>query len=303
MSGDDSAKPGETISETVVVTNTGTGDDQFTLTTIGEDCGLSEIFSLSAGSSSQVYSWICTIDEDASAGLSSFTFRVTSNARSNYVLEQTEIFTVEPNWDSDAIVEVSFSDESISMASSGGSSTLITVKNIANAPVSGNMFVLGSDDALFDVIISPVNSDTESNEFTLASGQSADFELVLTSRVSESESAPLRISASVEIGGVTYTQDSNNELMVTIDGPELPPNGVELPFGLVLDEQQTISTMVGGWVFSILLLLINLLRKRRKTAPVEATVEEAPEEDDNKPEKKPKKKEEKTVQGTQTKIQ
>ena len=297
LSGDDSAKPGETISGTVVVTNTGTGDDQFTLTTIGEDCGLSEIFSLSAGSSSQVYSWICTIDEDASAGLSSFTFRVTSNARINYAVEQTQIFTVEPNWDSDAIVEVSFSDESISMASSGGSSTLITVKNLANAPVSGNMFVLGSDDSLFDVIISPVNSDTESSEFTLASGQSADFEIVLNSRVSESESASLRISASVEIGGVTYTQDSNNELMVTIDGPELPPNGVELPFGLVLDEQQTISTMVGGWVFSILLLmLINILRKRRKTAPVEATVEEAPEEEDSKPEKKPKKKEERTVQ-------
>ena len=55
--------------------------------------------------------------------------------------------------------------------------------------------------------------------------------------------------------------------------------------------------MFGGWVFSILLLmLINVLRKRRKTAPVEATVEEVPEEDDSKPEKKPKKKEENTVQ-------
>ena len=297
LSGDVSAKPGETISGDIVVTNTGTGEDQFTLTTVGEECGLSEIFSLSAGSSSQAYSWACTIEEDADAGLSSFIFRVTSNARSNYVLEQTEIFTVEPNWDSDGIIEVTFRDESLAMASSGGSSTLITVKNMANAPVSGDLFVLGSDDALFDVMIYPVNSETESNEFSLATGQSADFELSLTSRVSESESALLRISATVEIGGMLYTQDSSNQLMVTIDGPELPPNGVELPFGLVLDEQQTISTMVGGWAFSILLLLlINLLRKRRKTAPVEATVEEAPEEDDNKPEKKPKKKEEKTVQ-------
>jgi hypothetical protein len=222
---------------------------------------------------------------------------VTSNARSNYVLEQTEIFTVEPNWDSDGILEVTFSDESLSMASSGGSSTLITVKNMANAPISGDLFVLGSDDALFDVIIYPVNSETESNRFTLSTGQSADFELSLTSRVSESESASLRIIAEVEIGGITYTQDSSEDLIVTIDGPELPPNGVELPFGLVLDEQQTISTMVGGWVFSILLLmLINVLRKRRKSAPVEATVEEVPEEEDSKPEKKPKKKEERTVQ-------
>ena len=223
---------------------------------------------------------------------------MTSNARSNYVLEQTEIFTVEPNWDSDGIIELTFRDESLAMASSGGSSTLITVKNMANAPVSGDLFVLGSDDALFDVMIYPVNSETESNEFSLATGQSADFELSLTSRVSESESALLRISATVEIGGIVYTQDSSNQLMVTIDGPELPPNGVELPFGLVLDEQQTISTMVGGWAFSILLLLlINLLRKRRKTAPVEATVEDAPEEDDTKPEKKPKKKRKESEKG------
>ena len=184
LSGDDSAKPGETISGDVVVTNSGTGEDQFTITTIGEDCGLSEIFSLAAGSSSETYSWVCTVDEGASAGLSSFNFRVTSNARSNYVLEQTQIFTVEPNWDSDRIIEVSFSDESISMASSGGSSTLITVKNLANAPINGDMFVLGSDDALFDITIYPANSDTPSSEFSLASGQSADFELVLNSRVS-----------------------------------------------------------------------------------------------------------------------
>ena len=297
LSGDDSAKPGETISGDVVVTNSGTGEDQFTITTIGEDCGLSEIFSLAAGSSSETYSWVCTVDEGASAGLSSFNFRVTSNARSNYVLEQTQIFTVEPNWDSDGIIEVSFSDESISMASSGGSSTLITVENLANAPINGDMFVLGSDDALFDITIYPANSDTPSSEFSLASGQSADFELVLNSRVSESESASLRISANVEIGGIGYTQDSSNELLVIIDGPELPPNGVELPFGLVLDEKQTISTMVSGWVFSILLLmLINILRKRRKASSIDATVEEVPEEEDSKPEKKPKKKEEKTVQ-------
>ena len=158
------------------------------------------------------------------------------------------------------------------------------------------MFVMGSDDALFDDTIYPANSDTESSLFSLGVGQSADFELVLNSRVSETESASLRISASVEIGGVTETQESTNQLLVTIDGPELPPNGVELPFGLILDEQQTISAMVGGWVFSILLLaLINVLRKRRKATPVDATVEEVPDEVDDKPDKKPKKKDEKTV--------
>ena len=296
LSGDDSAKPGEVISGDVVVTNTGTGEDQFLLTTIGEDCGLSEIFTLSAGASSQVFSWSCTIDSGASAGLSSLTFRVTSNARSNYVVEEIEIFTVEENWDSDGILEISFRDESLSMASSGGSSTIITVKNKANAPVSGSLFVIGNDKSLFDIILSPVNSETPSDEFTLANGQSAEFEIVINSRVSESESALLSISATVEVGGVGYPAESNNELAITIDGPELPPNGVELPFGVVLDEQQSISAMVGGWVFAILLLvLMNFLRKRRKVASIKATVEDVGEQDESKPEKKPKKKEEKTI--------
>ncbi|HII23101.1 MAG TPA: hypothetical protein HA359_02470 [Candidatus Poseidoniaceae archaeon] len=296
LSGDDSAKPGEAISGDVVVTNTGTGEDQFLLTTIGEDCGLSEIFTLSAGASSQVFSWSCTIDSGASAGSSSLTFRVTSNARSNYVVEEVESFTVEENWDNDDILEISFKDESLSMASSGGSSTTITVKNKANAPVNGNLFIIGNDTSLFDIILTPVNSETPSDEFTLANGQSAEFEILINSRVSESESALLSISATVVIGGVGYPAESNNELVIMIDGPELPPNGVELPFGVVLDEQQSISAMVGGWVFAILLLvLMNFLRKRRKIASVKATIEEAGEQEESKPDKKPKKKEEKTI--------
>ena len=203
---------------------------------------------------------------------------------------------MEENWDSDGILEISFRDESLSMASSGGSSTIVTVKNKANAPVSGNLFVIGNDTSLFDIILSPVNSETPSDEFTLANGQSAEFEILINSRVSESESALLSISTTVEIGGVGYPAESNNELVITIDGPELPPNGVELPFGVVLDEQQSISAMVGGWAFAILLLvLMNFLRKRRKVASVKAMVEEPGEQDESKPEKKPKKKEEKTV--------
>ena len=298
LASDDSAMPGETISGDVVVTNTGSGEDQFLLTTIGDGCDLSEIFTLSAGSSSQAFSWSCTIDEGASAGLSSLTFRVTSNARSNYVLEEIEFFTIEPNWGSEGIVELSLSDTELSMASSGGSSTIVTVKNLANAPVSGSLFVVGMDESLFDKAITPVNSDTQSVQFTLNNGESTDFVFQLTSRVSESESALITISASVELGGVTYTKESTQELLVTIDGPELPPNGVELPFGIQLDEQQTITAMAGGWVFAILLmLLMNVLRKRKKTASVDATIEEAGQEQEpDKPEKKPKKKEERTVE-------
>ena len=295
LSDDNSALPGQSISGDVVVTNTGTGEDQFLLTTVGQDCGLSEIFTLPAGSSSQAFEWSCLIEETASAGLSSFNFRVTSNARSNYVLEQIEIFTVEPNWGSDGIVEITFGDSALSMASSGGSSTTVTVKNLANAPLSGSLSTLGSDISLFDITIRPMNSDTTSNEFSLANGQTTVFELLIDSRVTESESGNLRISASLVIDGVAYTEESTG-LPVMIDGPELPPNGIELPFGVGFDEEQTISIMAGGWVFSLLLLLLmNLLRKRRRKAgAISATVEglsEDDSEDSKKPIKKAKEKE------------
>ena len=294
LADDNSALPGQSISGDVVVTNTGTGEDQFLLTTIGQDCGLSEIFTLSAGSSSQAFEWNCLIEETASAGLSSFNFRVTSNARSNYVLEEVEIFTVEPNWGGDGIIEISFGESMLSMASSGGSSTTITVKNLANAPLSGSLFILGSDESLFDVTIRPMNSDTNSNEFSLANGQTTVFELLLNSRVTESESANLRVSASILVDGVTYTEEST-DLPVMVDGPELPPNGIEMPFGVAFDEQQTISIMAGGWVFSLLLLLLmNTLRKRRKSASVNATVEDSSEDvsvGSSKPDKKTKEQE------------
>jgi hypothetical protein len=294
LADDNSALPGQSISGDVVVTNTGTGEDQFLLTTIGQDCGLSEIFTLPAGSSSQAFEWSCLIDDTATAGLSSFNFRVTSNARSNYVLEQVEIFTVEPNWGGDGIIEISFGESMLSMASSGGSSTTVTVKNLANAPLSGSLFILGSDESLFDITIRPMNSDTVSNEFSLANGQTTVFELLINSRISESESANLRVSASLLIAGVTYTEEST-DLPVTVEGPELPPNGIELPFGVEFDEEQTISIMAGGWIFSLLLLLLmNTLRKRRKAGAINATVEDSSlgdSQESSKPNKKAKDKE------------
>jgi len=282
----------------VSVKNTGSGVDRFTLTTIGENCNLSEIFTLSPATPSQAYAWSCLVDAGADAGTSTFTFRVTSSARSDVVVEVVESFNVEPNWENDRIADISFADESLSMASSGGSSTTVTVKNLANAPISGNIFTLGIDEALFDIIITPAGSDTESRQFSLANGQSAEFKVQINSRIAESEDAILQISSRIEVGGIPYDQDSINQLAITVDGPELPPNGVELPFGVQFDEQQTISIMGGGWALAILLLLLmNVLRKRRKVATVDATVEEAGEASEPaKRDKKPKKKEEKTVQ-------
>ena len=273
---DDSAKPGDSISGTVVVTNTGTGIDQFLLTTPGNSCGLSEIFILNPGASSQAYPWSCAISNESASGIGSLIFRVTSGARTNFVLEDIEYYTVEPTWDSSGILELNFNNEVLTMSSSGGSITTFTVKNLANAPITGTLFLLGSDGSLFDSSLRPIGSNSTSNEFNLGNGEYVIFELILNSRITESESATLSFSVNIELDGNSYSQESSI-LEVIIEGPELPPSGVDLLFGIQLDKNQTLSTMIGGWGFSILLLLLmNTLRKRRKevSAHSDAKVEE-----------------------------
>ena len=216
------------------------------------------------------------IDEDSTYGYETITFRVTSGARTNYVLEEVETYIVEANWGSEGIVEMNFGANSLSMSSSGGSSTTFTVKNLANAPITGTLFLLGTDESLFDSSLIQISTNSSSNQFTLSNGESAVYESLLNSRVTETQSASLVISANIEIDGSTYTVESGN-LTVDIAGPEMPPEGVELLFGVTLDKSQTLYTMFGGWIFSILLLmLMNTLRKRRKA---KATNEEELEDD------------------------
>ena len=289
----DGAKPGESVSGTVIVTNTGSGIDQFLLSTPGSNCGLSEIFTLDAGSSSQSFSWSCQVDNESTFGYESITFRVTSGARTTYVLEEVATYLVEPTWGDSGIVDLSFGTNYLSMSSSGGSSTSFTIKNLANAPVTGTLFILGNDDSIFDSSLTQINSNVSMNTFDLGSGESIVYELVLNSRITESASASIVISASVEIDGSSYPAESNN-LSVEIEGPELPPQGVDLLFGISLDKSQTIYTMFGGWVFAVLLLfLMNTLRKRRKAKST--TSLESSDDIDEQDVKKQKPKKEKEV--------
>ena len=290
----DSAKPGESVSGTVRVINSGSGIDQFLLSTPGSNCGLSEIFTLDAGSSSQSFSWSCQVDNESVYGYESITFRVTSGARTNYVLEEVATYLVEPNWGDSGIIELSFGTNYLSMSSSGGSSTSFTIKNMANAPVSGTLFILGNDESMLEPTLTQLNTNVSTNTFNLGSGESMIYELLLNSRITESGFASIVISANVEIDGTSYPAESSN-LSVEIEGPELPPQGVDLLFGVSLDKSQTIYSMFGGWVFSILLLLLmNSLRKRRK-AKSKISQQSSDDESDEQDVNKQKSKKEKVV--------
>jgi len=287
----DGAKPGESVSGTVIVTNTGSGIDQFLLSTPGSNCGLSEIFTLDAGTSSQSFSWSCQVDNDSTYGFESITFRVTSGARTTYVLEEVATYLVEPTWGSSGIVDLTFGTDYLSMSSSGGSSTTFTIKNLANAPVTGTLFILGTDESMFDTSLTQANSNISVSTFNLGSGESMVCELLLNSRITESGFASIVITANVEIDGTYYPEESNN-LSVEIEGPELPPQGVDLLFGISLDKSQTVYTMFGGWLFSILLVTLMISLRRRRKAKLGISSDENEIDEQDVKQQKPKKEKE-----------
>jgi hypothetical protein len=133
LSDDDSAEPSGEIYGTVVVTNTGTGSDQLLLSTVGLECGVSTVLSLEAGESSSALPWSCLLPSDAVAGLSELKFRVTSSSRTSFSATSSEIYTVEPVWGSSGVLDVSFAQSSLTIPSSGGSTVMVSVTNLANA--------------------------------------------------------------------------------------------------------------------------------------------------------------------------
>ena len=278
LSDDDSAEPSEVIHGTVVVTNTGTGADQLLLSTVGIDCGVSIVLSLDAGESSSALPWSCTLADDAEAGLSELKFRVTSSSRTSFSATSSEIYTVEPVLGSSGVLEITFSESSLSLPSSGGSTIMVTVKNLANAQVTGLLTIEGFGDGLMASEWLRFSDNTSSNELTLSPGSSVEFSLTLTSLVSTSESATLRIRVAYQLGEST-SSDISDDLDVEIEGPDVPPNGVRLPFGMELSQSDSLNALFGGWGFSLLLIVVMFMIRRKKQNAIIKDDDEDEEED------------------------
>ena len=263
LSDDDSAEPNGEIHGTVVVTNTGTGLDQLLLSTVGLDCGISTVLSLEAGESSSALPWSCLLPSDAEAGLSELKFRVTSSSRTSFSASSSEIYTVEPVWGSSGVLQVTFAQSSLMIPSSGGSTVMVSVTNLANAQVTGLLSLEGIGDGLLATEWVRYSDNTSSNEFALSPGSTAEYSLTLMSLVSTSESATLSIRASYQIGD-TASSDLSNQLNVEIEGPALPPNGVRLPLGMELSQSDSLNALFGGWGVAILLLGVLYLSRNKK---------------------------------------
>jgi hypothetical protein len=273
----DEAKPGESVYGSLILTNTGNTEDTFSITTVGTDCGIDATVTLAPGLSTEALGWSCVVANDAAAGPSALSFRAVSSVRSNVVVEQSELYTVEVAWPGDSLVALSFADGRLSLGVDSSTSTVLTVSNLGNAEVSGTLNAYGKDTGLVIIEWTRMSDDTATSDFTLTSGSSVDFLLTITSNTARTASSEVGVQAVSTSGGALYS-DYSVPLPITLEGPALPPNGLALPLGVNVSQSAALGVMGAGWLLAI--VAIQLLRRPSRKSE-ESTEEESEDEDDD----------------------
>ena len=274
----DSSEAGGTISGTVSVTNTGNSADEFSLSSVGLSCNLAQSVTLSPGASSSPLPWTCNVSEDALAGTNAFSIRVVSSARSDYVYSEVATYNVEATWDSASVVSISVDAISLDIPYMGGSSTTVTVTNLANIEITGRLALLGVGDGVFDVQWNNTAGE-KTDLFTLSPGASEIFVVRLNSLTTQATSAELKVRALVQVDGSSVDAESSL-IDVDVAGKAQPPEGITI-LGIEIGGDTTFKIMAAGYVLFALALLVI---KYRKPSSKETSEEEddTEEEDDEK---------------------
>jgi hypothetical protein len=259
------------------LTNTGNSDDTFSVSTVGADCGLDATVSLAPGLASTPLGWSCTVPNDATAGQRIITFRAVSSIRSNVAVEYSILYDVEPSWPGDSLVALSFESPSVSLGVDSSTSTVLTVQNLANAEVSGTLDVLGQDTGVLLLEWVRLSDQSATSDYTLTPGSSIEFKLTIISNTARTATSEVVVRATSSGGGV-LTSDQSLPLIVSVEGPALPPNGLSLPLGLSVSQPATLGVMGAGWLIAALAIMV--LRRRNDSDDVDKVYDEASSEDD-----------------------
>jgi len=277
----DSAAPGESVFGSVVLTNTGNTEDTFSITTVGEDCGLDASVTVGAGLSSEPLGWSCVVANDAEAGQRGVSFRAVSAVRSNVAVQQVALYTVEVDWPGDSLVALSFSEGAVSLGVDSSTSLVLTVTNLGNAEATGTLDAYGEDTGLMLLEWQRMSDDVATSDYTLTAGSSVDFLLTITSNTARAATSEVTVRAT-STGGGTLTTDESVPLPITIEGPALPPNGLSLPLGVQVSQSAALGAIGAGWLLAA--VAIQLLRRRTSTS--DSITEEVADDEEEEVEEK-----------------
>ena len=278
LADDSVTEAGGSIDGTLIVTNTGNSVDVFSLSSVGLDCELESSVLLQPGASSLELPWSCEVPDDALAGTNAFSFRAVSSARSDALQNEVVVYTIEATWDASSVVAISIDDRTLSIPYLGGSSTTITVTNLANIGISGKLTMIGVGDGVFEIRWNNTLGEV-TDAFTLEPGASEIFVVRFNSLTMDETDAELRVRALVQIDGSSVDAESET-LKIQVEGESPPPQGLTL-LGMEIGRETTLQLLAAGYVLFALALMV--LRYRKPRAPAtESDEEEDVEEEETK---------------------
>ncbi|MGB2267563.1 MAG: hypothetical protein ACPH5T_02495 [Candidatus Poseidoniaceae archaeon] len=278
LAGDSITEAGGSIDGTLIVTNTGNSVDVFSLSSVGLDCELESSVLLQPGASSLELPWSCEVPDDALAGTNAFSFRAVSSARSDALQNEVVVYTIDATWDASSVVAISIDDRTLSIPYLGGSSTTITVTNLANIGITGKLTMIGVGDGVFDIRWNNTLGEV-TDAFTLEPGASEIFVVRFNSLTMDETDAELRVRALVQIDGSSVDAESET-LEIQVEGESLPPQGLTL-LGMEIGRETTLQLLAAGYVLFALALMVLRYRKPRVPA-AESDEEEDVEEEETK---------------------
>ena len=261
LSDDDTARPGETISGNVILTNLGTAVDTFTIDAVELNCTISQNdVILPPSMSSSPIQWSCEIPENERARTSVLTFRLTSATRSDMVVTFSELYSILPTW-GDRVVSFSFENTDLIFDESNEQQTIpLEICNLANTQITGSLVLYGKNEPQFDGVFYRAGETGINNTYELDSNECQDFKLMLQPSILDRFEARIFIQSVSEIQGENET-DLSNVIRVNVGGPELPPDGIDLGI-FELNNQNSIIVLLTGWALSVLLVCyIKLFKK------------------------------------------
>ena len=275
---DSTTEASGSIQGTLIVTNTGNSVDVFSLSSVGLDCDVATSVVLQPGASTLELPWTCSVPSDALAGSNAFSFRSVSSARSDSIENEVVVYTIDATWDTSSVVAISIDATDLTIPYLGGSSTTVTVTNLANIGISGILTLVGVGDGVFDIRLNNTLGEV-TDSFSLEPGASEIFIVRLNSLTKDSTKAEIRVRALVQIDGSSVDAESE-PLTIRVEGEPQPPEGVTL-LGVELGKGTTLQVMAAGYVLFALAVMIIRYRKPRSPQLVDEE-DEAEEEEETK---------------------
>jgi hypothetical protein len=209
------------------------------------------------------------------AGSNAFSFRSVSSARSDAIENEVVVYTIDATWDSSSVVAISIDATDLTIPYLGGSSTTVTVTNLANIGISGILTLVGVGDGVFDIRLNNTLGEV-TDSFSLEPGASEIFIVRLSSLTKDDTKAEIRVRALVQIDGSSIDAESE-PLTIRVEGEPQPPEGVTL-LGIELGKGTTLQVMAAGYVLFALAVMI--IRYRKPSSPRLVDEEEEAEEEE-----------------------